>query len=223
MHVPADRRTRQPSVPGRGPATRRAGRLSRFGLVVAASVGIGMLAGACGTSGPGVVSLGGSAGAGAANSGGRSASSGSTTTHGLAAYVRCMRTHGETNMPYPIVRDVGGHVSVNLAVTPSSGFNPRSPRFTAANDVCRHLLPAASSVPGTAAITPGDRSDYLKAAACMRRRGFPTFPEPSFQNGTVTFNLPKSIDIRGARYLGAVAACEKLIPAGLPYSSPATS
>jgi hypothetical protein len=68
-------------------------------------------------------------------------------------------------------------------------------------------------------ITPADQADYLKAAACIRRHGFPDFPDPTFQNGTVRFNVPSSIDTNSPQAESAQATCVKLIPAGLPYSN----
>jgi hypothetical protein len=68
-------------------------------------------------------------------------------------------------------------------------------------------------------LTPADRADYVKAAACMRSHGVPGFPDPTFRNNHVTFNIPSSIDPNSSRSKAAAATCVKLIPAGLPYSS----
>jgi hypothetical protein len=71
----------------------------------------------------------------------------------------------------------------------------------------------------TAPITPADRLDYLKAAACIRSHGFPDFPDPTFGNNTVTFNIPPNIDPNSSQAKSAEAICAKLIPPGLPYSN----
>jgi hypothetical protein len=68
-------------------------------------------------------------------------------------------------------------------------------------------------------ITPADRLDYLKAAACIRSHGFPDFPDPTFANNTVTFHIPPNIDPNSPRAKRAQAICVKLIPPGLPYSN----
>jgi hypothetical protein len=68
-------------------------------------------------------------------------------------------------------------------------------------------------------ITPAEQADYLRAAACIRAHGFPDFPDPTFQNGHVRFNIPSSIDTSSPQVKSAQAACVKLIPAGLPYSN----
>jgi hypothetical protein len=71
----------------------------------------------------------------------------------------------------------------------------------------------------TRSITPADRLDYLKAAACIRSHGFPDFPDPTFANNTVTFHIPPNIDPNSPQAKRAQAICVKLIPPGLPYSN----
>src|SRR5262249_33908012 len=39
-------------------------------------------------------------------------------------------------------------------------------------------------------ITPAEQAAYLRAAACIRSHGVPDFPDPTFQNGHVKFNIP---------------------------------
>jgi hypothetical protein len=68
-------------------------------------------------------------------------------------------------------------------------------------------------------ITPADQADYLNAANCMRSHGVPDFPDPTFQNNTVTFNIPPNIDPNSSQAKSAEAICAKLIPPGLPYSN----
>jgi len=71
-------------------------------------------------------------------------------------------------------------------------------------------------------ITPADQADYLNAARCMRSHGVPDFPDPTFENSTVTFNIPPNIDPNSSQAKSAVAICVKLIPPGLPYSKQRT-
>ena len=54
----------------------------------------------------------------------------------------------------------------------------------------------------------------------MRSHGFPTFPDPTFQSNNVTTDIPASINQDSSQFKSAAATCTKLIPAGLPYSSP---
>ncbi len=68
-------------------------------------------------------------------------------------------------------------------------------------------------------ISPADQADYLKAARCMRSQGVPDFPDPTFENNGVTFNIPPNIDPNASRAKRAEAICVKLIPPALPYSN----
>jgi hypothetical protein len=203
----------------RAPGQRRIGvRFYRASLLVTALLGTGLLAAACGgSSGAGVASLG---------------TSTTTTTvvstlgpKNLAEaqsealrYISCLRSHGEPNMPEPDVS--GRHVSIDI--TASSGVNPNSPQFAAASNACKHLLPNGG-VPKGDTITSADQADYLKAATCMRSHGISNFPDPTFQNDSVAFNSRTPIDANSPQYKSALTTCEKLIPAGLPYSSPSNS
>jgi hypothetical protein len=127
------------------------------------------------------------------------------------AFARCLRSHGLPNWPDPTsegffdkskLRQTGYTVSQVRAVE---------------DGACNHLLP--SGPPQGPAITATDRTDYLKAAACVRSHGFAAFPDPTFENNTVRANVPSSINQDSPRFKTAAAICTKLIPAGLPYSS----
>ena len=202
-----------------GPQRRRSGSC-RAGLVVVALLSIGVLAGACGgkSAGPGVASVGDSTtttGASTAPTGGTA-----SPTDRLLAYTACMRTHGEPDMPEPVIN--GNNVS--LSGPPGPGFDPNSPQFAAASTVCKHLLMGGGGAVQGNVITPADQADYLSAAACMRSHGVRNFPDPTFQSNSVSFNAPgASIDTNSSQYESALATCEKLIPAGLPDSSPSGS
>jgi hypothetical protein len=174
-------------------------RVRRTALVVVALLSTGVLVAACGGgSSPSAPQRGSTAG----------------PSNSALAFVNCMRTHGEPNMPDPVINGA----SVQITITP--GLDPNSPQFTAANKACADLLPN-DGVGTQATITRADQADYLKAAACMRSHGIPDFPDPVFQHNNVTFSTPgSSIDTNSPQYKSALTTCEKLIPAGLPYSSP---
>jgi hypothetical protein len=84
-------------------------------------------------------------------------------------------------------------------------------------------LPQNGGQPSGQTITPADQADYLKAATCMRSHGVPDFPDPTFQNNNVTFNIPPNIDPNSSQAKSAEAICVKLIPPGLPYSNSGNS
>jgi hypothetical protein len=186
----------------------KSAQVCRAGLAVVAILGTGVLATACG-----------GASSTTQQSGAHSGSAVSLENSALA-YVNCMRTHGEPNMPEPTFN--GRHAA--LHITPNSGVDPGSPQFTAATNACKHLAPHGGGPSTGQTITPAEQADYLKAVACMRSHGFPGFPDPVFQNNTVTFSAAGSrIDTNSSQYKSALTTCQKLIPAGLPDSSPSGS
>jgi hypothetical protein len=137
-----------------------------------------------------------------------------TAQNGAVAFAGCMRSSGVPRYPDPQV--VGGRLS-----KPSmQQLGVSLTQFLAARSACARLLPNGGQRQGPT-ITPADRADYLRGAACIRSHGFPTFPDPTFQNGTVTFDIPSSIDKNSSQFRSAVTACDKL-PAGLPYSAKAS-
>jgi hypothetical protein len=141
-----------------------------------------------------------------------------TSVFGQAlAFAQCMRTRGEPNFPDPARK--GGRVQETI--TAGSGVDPNSPQFTAARKACRHLLPNNGvAVPSQEqTFTSAVQADYLDAAACMRSHGVPDFPDPTFRGDSVTFTSQTPIDTNTPQYQRAATTCQRLIPAGLPYSS----
>jgi hypothetical protein len=167
--------------------------MGRAVIVVAAACAISLPAAGCGAGSPGPAPA-----------------TAATAQTGALAFARCMRAHGIPGWPDPTS---DGHfdkaklrqLAVGAARVRALESGP-----------CSHLL--AAGPPGPT-LTPADRSDYLHAAACMRRHGYPDFPDPTFRGGRVATNIPASIDQDAARFRSAAAICTKLIPAGLPYSS----
>jgi len=191
------------------------------GLALTTLIGTAMLVAGCGggASEQGVASLGTTTTTTATTTTPAAGPSGnkSSPTNTAIAFVSCMRTHGEPNMPEPNIRRSGGQTSVSINA--SSGVDPNSPLFAAAYKACKHLLPNNGNPSKETTITPADQKDYLKAAACMRAHGIPDFPDPTFQDGGVSFNSRTPIDTNTPQYERALRTCQKLIPAGLPYSS----
>jgi hypothetical protein len=126
-----------------------------------------------------------------------------------------MRGHGEPSFPEPVFQ---GH-NAQITVHPGSGVDPSSPQFAAATKACRHLLPNNGGPSQGQSITAADQADYLEAAACMRKHGVPGFPDPTSRSGAVSFNTKTPIDTNASQYKSGLETCQKLIPAGLPYSS----
>lgn len=128
-------------------------------------------------------------------------------------------------------QDPSGSPAVNGTYTWSVTYSQlgSTPAITAppsSTDVAPGTVPPGMPAPNTQTqdvqtppITPADRRDYVKAAACIRSHGFPDFPDPTFGNNTVTFNIPPNIDPNSSQAQRAEAICAKLIPPGLPYSN----
>jgi hypothetical protein len=191
--------------------------LWRVGPAVAALLGVCVLAAGCAgrSAAPSVASLGRSAATTTGSSTAASPSAASPSTTAIR-YIDCMRTHGDPSMPDPTIVKNGQHVSVNIDASP--GVDANSSQFSTANNACKHLLPD-NGVPKENTITPADQADYLKAVACMRSHGFPDFPDPTFRNDHVSFSSSSAIDTNSPKFTSALTTCQKLIPAGLPYSS----
>ncbi len=125
------------------------------------------------------------------------------------AYTTCIREHGVPGFPEPQVSEHAGSTSIKMAVPASVG---QSPKFKSAQQACRKLLPGGE--PGhTAPLTPAQQEQYLKAAACIRSHGVPTFPDPTFSGGGVHIEHQK-LNERSPAFKAAVHDCESLIPGG---------
>jgi hypothetical protein len=152
--------------------------------------------------------------AGTTTSGNPSAGDGTKAT-GLVAYASCMRSHGVGNFPDPTAE---GGIPKNAVIQAFRAVS--SGQAQTASNECARLLPAGGSLSGqaTRAVPTQDQQDYLKAAACMRSHGITNFPDPVFSGGNVDFPIPSSINSGSTRFNQARQSCQKLIPAGLPYS-----
>ena len=165
----------------------------------------------------------GCGGGGSAGVGGVAASTAAATTTvqygagaaaGALAFARCMRSHGIPNWPDP-----AGNGTFDKSKLRQLGVDPSRVRAIEARS-CNYVFQNGSQ---GETISPADRADYIKAAACMRSHGFADFPDPTFENNGVRLDVPPSIDRDSSRFKSAATTCTKLIPAGLPYSRPSGS
>lgn len=125
-------------------------------------------------------------------------------------FAQCMRSHGVSNFPDPIVN---GN-SIEIRINPSISGNPK---FASAMQACKYLMPGLSKKRGPS-VTPQQQDDYLKASACMRSHGITNFPDFTFSGGDVKLNIPSTMNINSPQFNQARQVCQKLIPSGLPYS-----
>ena len=199
--------------------SRTPGGLTRAASLTAALVTLGLLVAGCGGTSPsgGVASLSShtsktsttsSTAAGSSGGSGSSSSPGSQAV----AYSACVRTHGVPNFPDPKITTHGNGVSVAIGINPSISSNPH---FKSAQQACSKLLPGGG--PGgerNHQITTSEQSQYLKAAACIRSHGIPSFPDPTFSGGGVHIEH-QSLNESSPAFKAAVHACESLIPGGV--------
>jgi hypothetical protein len=193
-------------------------------LLVLAAVAV--LAAGCGSgpSSPSVANLGsGSSGTTTTGTAPDGASSGEKSTSGSdsgggsnvhmvmktkngAKFAACMRSHGVANFPDP---NSQGEIDVRS----SSGINPDSPKFRAAQDACQKLLPHGP--PPTPQQQAKMQRDALAFSACMRRHGLQHFPDPTFSNGHISIGIKGGpsggIDPQSPAFQAAQQACGGLL------------
>ena len=167
-------------------------RLTRLpSLTVLAAVTIVLLAACGGSNKP-------------SNSGSPSGSSGKAFAAADARkYPACMRDQGVTNFPDPQVN--GNHLT--LRITPSI---IASPAFKSAQKACAYLLPAgAGQTDSLSSAQQKARTEGLLAfAACVRKHGFPSFPDPTSQ-GQLTLEMIRQagVNLQQPAVLQAGDAC----------------
>jgi len=119
----------------------------------------------------------------------------------------CMRAHGLPNFPDPNAQGVIQFGSAN-------GIDPSSPKFQAAQQACRKVLPNGGQ-PSPQQIAKAQQA-ALAFSACMRSHGIKDFPDPTFSGGGVQMSLrggPGSdLDPSSPLFQKAQTACQALIP-----------
>jgi hypothetical protein len=139
------------------------------------------------------------AGCGGSSHAGEPKSSHSASSQ-MLAYSTCMRAHGEPKFPDP---NAQGQVKQQLRV---SGIDVSSPRFQAADAVCRSKLPNGGSSTMTPAQFQQMKAVALKFSRCIRAHGFPNYPDPGSDDREPE---PTSVGIndQSAKYKAADKAC----------------
>lgn len=196
----------------------RTPRAHRPGKIVFALITLGSLAAACssGPKSPGVAGLGKVPSTTAAASAGQPTINQATFLAKLLAYTNCMRSHGITDFPDPTAGPNGQGGGFRINGGPGSDLDPDSPRYEAANRACQELLPYGGALP---APTASQMAEYTKFAACVRQRGFPSFPDP---NGQGVFAL-HNIDISSAQFQSAEKTCRSVAHLNGPMRVEATN
>ncbi len=142
-----------------------------------------------------------------------SGSAQSSSNHGaFVNYSKCMRAHGVTNFPDP---SSGGGIQISS----SSGINPFSPAFKAAQSNCRKLLPGGGPPSGPPSAQAERQA--LETSECMRKHGVSGFPDPTLKapsspagysaienNGGVILAIPSTINPQSPAFQQAAKACK---------------
>jgi hypothetical protein len=192
----------------------------RRSLFVPALAGLTLLAAGCGGgSSPSVASLGtttgntptgtttpgssASGGLGPATSGGsgtggvHSAIAGGGSVEQLTQYAACMRKNGVPNFPDP-------NTQGQLSFSSANGFDPRSAAFQHAQQGCQKLIPNGRQP--SPAQQAQERTELLTLAQCMRKHGYPSFPDPDSQ-GAFDFTGASAVDPNSLQFQSAMSAC----------------
>jgi hypothetical protein len=142
-------------------------------LVAAAAVALGVTAAGCSGGPPATGPL---PAATAAPAGG-SSSSGSTPLAQAVAYSQCIRSHGVSDFPDPVLTPSGGYGYR------TNGIDPNSSAFQGALQACKNL-PSPWNSTGQQ-LSASQQQAWLNWAQCVRAHGVPNFPDPTFSGSEV--------------------------------------
>jgi hypothetical protein len=178
-------------------------RAARTGAAIVATLCLALPAAACGGSSAGHVAQLGSATTTTQSVPASTTSAQSAQLNAALAFSRCMRSHGVPNFPDTDPR--GDFPS----------FQTHVPKQTsaAADDACKHLLSRGGST-GTPQQRRQKLAFGLKVAQCLRRHGFPDFPDPTGSSQ----HMPPGINTDSPQFQSAETACETQVrqALGLP-------
>jgi hypothetical protein len=179
--------------------------------VVAALIGLGLLAAACGggSPSPGVASVGSTTTTSQAGSESGSNANKSQDYAAAVAYAQCMRSHGVPTFPDP---NSSGDFITKGGLTNGQNIDQSSSQVAKANSACQHLLPNGGQP--TAAQQQQFLSQALKFSQCMRAHGLPNFPDPKTgPSGGISLSLGgNGIDSHSPQFQAAQKACQSLMP-----------
>jgi hypothetical protein len=154
-----------------------------------------------------VVLVAGCGGSSPTPSAGTSAQSIKDPVSAAYKFSACMREHGVTSFPDPVVHSSPGQQSIGIHVTPSL---TGSPRFKSAQRACNSIMPAPSTsdVAAQARQQRAQAAGMLSFARCVRAHGIAGFPDPNAQgNLTPQMLSAANVDIHAPSVLAAARAC----------------
>jgi len=120
----------------------------------------------------------------------------------------CMRAHGVSGFPDPVVNSSPGHQSIGIRVDPAE---TGSPDFKSAQKACAGIMPGAGNGNGNGP-SPAQEAAHVKGiigfADCMRTHHVPTFPDPTSQGQLTPQMLSAAgIDLHAPAVIAAAKGC----------------
>ncbi len=183
----------------------------RAGILAApiAIAGLALLMAGCSSGGPS-----------SAGSGGSSDAGGSAKSQIGIDYARCMRSHGVPKYPDP---NSNNELASGLPKVSPQQLGVSSAQYQAAQNDCAHLLPNGGQM--TQAKSQKDLNAMLRYARCMRSRGVPNWPDPTYDSAAGWgFNLlhVQGFDPNSAQINHKMDECDRTLPPGIgvPLSRP---
>ncbi len=173
----------------------------------AAIIAVALLVAACGGATATTSTSGTDAAAGNGGSGGAAGGPPKNFLPDAYKYSACMRSHGVSDFPDPVVTHTGNGTQVSIHVSQADGT---SPQFKTAQQACRAILPAPSNA-DLAAQAQQQRihgQDLVAFARCLRGRGINGFPDPNAQ-GDLTLQMIQAagIDLTAPQVRAAGLVC----------------
>jgi hypothetical protein len=156
----------------------------------------------------------------AAGSGGSSNAGRSANSQIGIDYARCMRAHGVPRYPDP---GSGNELASGLPKVSPQQLEVSSSQYQAARNDCAHLLPNGGQM--TQGQSQRDLNAMLRYARCMRSRGLPNWPDPSYDSAAGWgFNLVHvhGFDPNSTQTENKMNECNRMLPPGIgvPLSRP---
>jgi hypothetical protein len=175
-------------------------------LALAGAIALSLLASACGGSARnGVAQIGSTpTTTSGANTG---ASRPRDDRNVLVAFAVCMRKHRLPRFPDPRADSNGYHLRYGA----ENGIDPRSPKFTNAQQACKRLLPNGGRQ--TSQEQANELQAGLEYARCMRAHAVPNFPDPKVSSdGAVEFGMKSHVNPSSPSVEAAERTCQHLLP-----------
>jgi hypothetical protein len=117
----------------------------------------------------------------------------------------CMRAHGVSNFPDPVVHQSGNSMSIGIRVDPTI---TGSPAFKSAQAACQSIMPGPMSPAQQAAQEHLKAEHVISFARCMRAHGVTNFPDPDTQGDIRPDRLAAAgVDLHAPNVIASARAC----------------